>query len=276
MRETIICIGKTGAEPYTFPETGVRVFSYEEICYYLSRHMIFYIKSLPEEELLYYMKNQLGLDKLYRQLCRLTDPEKDQMKYFSALFREGNYFSEEDIHKILDEYRELKNASPALAGKWTGDLYFRYKKTSMAAACYCRALREDTKDEFLQGNIYHNLAAAKARLFRFHDAKIDFLKAYQLTGEEESLFGYYCVTALVEGEETALHEMESFQISELSQESFEHRYASVWEEYRDSEAADRVKRMTFLEEQGRKEEAEKVSEKLIRSMQNDFRKEAEI
>ena len=49
MRETIICIGKTGAEPYTFPETGVRVFSYEEICYYLSRHMIFYIKSLPEE-----------------------------------------------------------------------------------------------------------------------------------------------------------------------------------------------------------------------------------
>ena len=93
MRETIICIGKTGAEPYTFPETGVRVFSYEEICYYLSRHMIFYIKSLPEEELLYYMKNQLGLDKLYRQLCRLTDPEKDQMKYFSAIFREGNYFS---------------------------------------------------------------------------------------------------------------------------------------------------------------------------------------
>ena len=54
--------------------------------------MIFYLYSLPEEELLLYIREELGMEKLYRQLSRYTDPGRDQMKYFAALFREGNYF----------------------------------------------------------------------------------------------------------------------------------------------------------------------------------------
>ena len=52
MRESIVCTGRVGKEPYRFPETGTPVFSYEEICYYLSGHMLFYLYTLPEEELL--------------------------------------------------------------------------------------------------------------------------------------------------------------------------------------------------------------------------------
>ena len=86
MRESIVCIGKIGAKPYRFPETGTQISSYEELCYYLSRHMVCYLYTLPEEDLLYYIRDELGLDKLYRQLSKLMNPEKDQMKYFSALF----------------------------------------------------------------------------------------------------------------------------------------------------------------------------------------------
>ena len=62
--------------------------------------MICYIHTLPGEDLLVYLRDELGLEKLYKQLIRLTDPEKDQMKYFSALFREGHYFNEDEIRKI--------------------------------------------------------------------------------------------------------------------------------------------------------------------------------
>ena len=92
MRESIICVGRTGKEPYRFPETGVQIFSYEELCYYLSGHMLLYLYTLPEEELLLYIRDELGLEKLYRQLSKLTDPGRDQMKYFAALFREGIIF----------------------------------------------------------------------------------------------------------------------------------------------------------------------------------------
>ena len=35
MRESIICVGRTGKEPYRFPETGVQIFSYEERSTYI-------------------------------------------------------------------------------------------------------------------------------------------------------------------------------------------------------------------------------------------------
>ena len=100
MRESLICIGKIGKKGYYFEDTGIQIFSYEELCYYLKRHMICYIHTLPGEDLLVYLRDELGLEKLYKQLIRLTDPEKDQMKYFSALFREGHYFNEDEIRDI--------------------------------------------------------------------------------------------------------------------------------------------------------------------------------
>ena len=47
MRESLICIGKIGKKGYYFEDTGIQIFSYEELCYYLKRHMICYIHTLP-------------------------------------------------------------------------------------------------------------------------------------------------------------------------------------------------------------------------------------
>ena len=107
MRESLICIGKIGEKGYYFEDTGIQIFSYEELCYYMSQHMICYIHTLPGEDLLAYIRDELDLDKLSKQLSKLLDPEKDQMKYFAALFREGHYFNEDEIRDILDEYRGL-------------------------------------------------------------------------------------------------------------------------------------------------------------------------
>ena len=208
MRESIVCIGKIGAKPYRFPETGTQISSYEELCYYLSRHMVCYLYTLPEEDLLYYIRDELGLDKLYRQLSKLMNPEKDQMKYFSALFREGHYYSEEEIRQILDEYRSLKNAPYPLQCKWMGDLSVRSGRAATALHYYKEALKQGTLEEEEMGAVYHNMAVAKAKLFRFQDARILFLKAYQHGGEEESLFYYYCIIAFTEGLEKAAEELQ--------------------------------------------------------------------
>lgn len=132
MRESLICIGKIGKKGYYFEDTGIQIFSYEELCYYLKRHMICYIHTLPGEDLLVYLRDELGLEKLYKQLIRLTDPEKDQMKYFSALFREGHYFNEDEIRDILDEYRSLMNA-PVYRQKMDGRPACKVRQISKSA-----------------------------------------------------------------------------------------------------------------------------------------------
>ncbi len=275
MRESIICIGKVGETPYRFPDTGVSVSSYEEICYYLSEHMLCYLYTLPDEELLYYMRDALGLEKLFRQLIRLSDPSRDQMKYFSALFREGNYFSEDEIHQILDEYRELKNTPYPLQCKWTGDLYLKAGRTSVALHYYDEALKQNDFSKEEVGIVYHNRGLAKARLFRFREANMDFLKAYEYAGDEESLFCYYCVNALTGGPEKAKEELQHFKVSALVEETYENRFDAMNDVFGYSSAAAKKQKIAYMLERGKTAEAEEMYRKFIRELQQDFRREIE-
>lgn len=275
MKESIVCIGSLAEQPYCFPETGTQVFSYEELCYYISNHMICYLHGLPEEELLTFIREELKLERLYRQLAKLTDADRDQMKYFSALFREGNYFSEDEIRKILDEYRNAKNAPPALQYKWMGDVYMNAGRASMALESYGRALEQDNVSQEEAGAIWHNMGVACARLFRFHDAGIRFVKAYQYRGDEESLFAYFCLNALEDGIDKAKEELEGFQVSELLMESFEERFARLMEEMAHSEASIKKDKIQFLLENGKEVEGQHLYRKMLREFQADFRPELE-
>lgn len=276
MRESLICIGKIGKKGYYFEETGIQIFSYEELCYYLKRHMICYIHTLPDEDLLVYLRDELGLDKLYRQLIRLMDPEKDQMKYFSTLFREGHYFNEDEIRDILDEYRGLMNAPVYLQKRWMGDLLVISGRAARAIECYKAALAESEVSRDDIGRIYHNKGIAEAKLFRFENAKIDFIKAYQHLGEETSLFYYYAITALLEGIEAAGEELKEFEDSDILLDSFESRFADFQEDFGYHALTEKYRKIVFLDENGKKEEAMEKKKRLVRSLQKDFRKEIEI
>jgi tetratricopeptide (TPR) repeat protein len=235
--------------------------------------MLCYLYTLPDESLLPFIRDKLKLEKLYRQLSRLNDPNRDQMKYFSALFREGEYYTEEDIREILDQYRLLKNTPYPKQCKALGDMYLMAGRSSMAAFYYKEALKFETLDSEEQGKVYHNMAIAKSRLFRFEDAKVDFLKAYQYGGVEESLFNYFCIVAMSEGLPRAREEIESFEIQDMVRESFENRFAGIREAFRHTGTAAWDKRIRFLMEHGRKEEAEKSREQFAAELKKEFRKE---
>lgn len=276
MRESLICIGKIGKKGYYFEDTGIQIFSYEELCYYLRQHMVCYIHTLPDEDLLIYIRDELGLDKLYKQLIRLLDPEKDQMKYFSTLFREGHYFNEDEIRDILDEYRGLMNAPVYLQKKWMGDLFVISGRAARALESYQQALEQDGIKEEELGRIYHNIGIAESKLFRFENAKIDFIKAYQYAGDENSLFYYYAVMALMEGIEAAGEELKTFEDSDILLDSFEGRFADFQEDFSYNAIAEKYKKIVFLDENGKPEEAKEKKNRLVRSLQKDFRKEIEI
>ena len=159
--------------------------------------------------------------------------------------------------------------------KCLGDMLLDAGRASMAIHYYKEALRPQTLGRADTGAACHNMAIAKSRLFRFEDAKIDFVKAYQHRGDEESLFYYYCLTAFTEGLERARAEMESFKVSELSMESFENRFAGIADAYACSGQAEKQKKIVCLLRRERPEEAEKMYGKMMRELQKNFRPEME-
>ncbi len=276
MRETLVCIGKIGTQGYYFDETGIRIYSYEELCYYFSRHMICYLYTLPEQDLLYYIRDELGLEKLFKQLIRLDNPEKDQMKYFSALYREGNYYSEDEIRDILDGYRRLKNAPEYLQNKWKGDLFIRYGYAKRALVCYQESLKYPKLSGDELGCLYHNLGIAHMKLFRFSEAKIDFVKAYQYVGDEKSLFYYYGIVALTKGMEEAAEELKTFDDSDILLDSFQEEFAKMKDDFAYTELAGQFQKLVYMRKNGREEEARRAKSRLVRRLQKDFRKELDI
>lgn len=275
MRESLVCIGQIGKNPYRFPETGTTVYSYEELCYYLGNHLICYLYTLPDESLCEFIRDELGLDRLYRQLIKFQDPARDQMKYFAAIFREGNYYSEDEIREILDRYRKLKNAPQYQKCKWLGDLFVRNDHAKMALEYYKEALKEDGLTEAEQGSIYHNMGVALVKLFRFSDAKIQFLNAYMNTGDERSLYYYYGIIAVTEGVSKADEEVKDFEGVELLLDGFHEQFAKLQADFQASGGVEKFRKMYYLSEHGREQECGVVWSRLIRSLQSAFRGQLE-
>ena len=276
MRETLICTGKLAEKPYRFPDTGVNIYSYEEMCYYFSQNMICYLHTLPEPGLLHFIRDGLGLEKLYKQLSKLMDPARDQMKFFACLFREGAYFTEDEIRDILDHYRSRKNAPRHMQCRWLGDTFIRNGRSNMAQEYYKAALAEEGVTKEDKGILAHNLGVTQLRLFRFEDARISFLKAYRYGQDENSLFYYYSIIALTESLAAAAEDLKEFDISDLLLEEFESRFARFQEEFANSDEADRMNRMLFLEKHERTEDASEMRKSLIRKMQAGFRKQMDV
>ena len=157
-----------------------------------------------------------------------------------------------------------------------GDLSVRSGRAATALHYYKEALKQGTLEEEEMGAVYHNMAVAKAKLFRFQDARILFLKAYQHGGEEESLFYYYCIIAFTEGLEKAAEELQTFEVTDLLLESFEERFAELDDGFSCTEQAAKQKRIAFLSENQKEEEAETLYHQHVRRLQKNFRTELEL
>ena len=113
------------------------------------------------------------------------------------------------------------------------------------------------------------MGVAEAKLFRFENAKINFIKAYQYTGEESSLFYYYCIMALADGIEAAGEELKTFEDSDFLLDAFEEDFAY-------SAMAEKYRKIVFLDENGKPEEALAKKQRLVSALKKDFRKEIDI
>jgi tetratricopeptide (TPR) repeat protein len=100
-----------------------------------------------------------------------------------------------------------------------GDLLTSSGRASRAIRYYQEALGQKEIKEEEVGRLYHNMGVAEAKLFRFENAKINFIKAYQYTGEESSLFYYYCIMALADGIEAGANVLMDDKVTYLSGEN---------------------------------------------------------
>ena len=144
----ILCQVKRAKLPYYIVNISTNIYSIEELCFYFYHNIYLLDSTILNEELCFWIRDQLGLKKLADNLYKHLDD--DDMKvgdFILPVFKEINYLSLEEFRKLNQQIQQLAKEPEVLRQKRKGDYLMEHGKYVNAIKVYQKALRQETEDE---------------------------------------------------------------------------------------------------------------------------------
>lgn len=197
MGKLILSSGKRTDKPYVIASAGVRIYSIEELCYYLYHHVYMIDDDLLNMDLFDWMETELNLQERASKLKLLKLQKTGIKTLVTVIMCSSDYFTEIEIKKMLKLVDSIIGMSATKRSVMKANTCLKNQKYQEAATEFERLLhsmdaQELTPEEY--GDIYHNLGVAKVHNNGVRDAAKLFYQAYEYNHREESLLQYlYCL-----------------------------------------------------------------------------------
>lgn len=222
MGKLILCSGERTNKPYLFTSSGIRVYSMEELCYYIYHHVYYVDEEMISDTLIDWIDTELKLTERAAKLKQLKQMNADLKTLVTVIMCSADYYTEYEIKsllKLLDEITDM----PFIKRKCLkAGFSLKSGNYHEAAAEYERILNSQeaallSPEEY--GDLYHNLGVAKAHTTGLLEAAEMFCQAYERNHREESL-KQYLYALLLSGRQELFQEKrrEYFISAELEQE----------------------------------------------------------
>lgn len=195
------------AVPFYFNVSGMKVYSVEELCYYIYENIYAVGLDTFSEDLFYWLEKDMNepvLAKGIKNLMKAGGSLKEVIRY---LMNFVDYYPAPECQKLLGIIDDLARQNPTEAKKLSADNYVRYCRYIEAIRGYSNVIYDmehSAKDEVtrdFKGNTWHNMGVAYTRLMNFKSAQECFLKAWRLNKNEASLKSLLWTSKLL-GDET--------------------------------------------------------------------------
>ena len=190
MSGIIICKTKTADNPYTFLNTKISVYSYEELCYYIFNNMVLVGKDDLGDRLTAWLRDAIDMGDLADKVDMLNQKNVYIQDLMVEILTYGEFYSKDEVKDFMNECKRIRTLKPYELDKKRADSYMMYKHYIKADAIYDDIIEykesHDEYDEFL-GNIYHNKGVAMAGNLQLEEAKNCFIRAFALNKNNESL-----------------------------------------------------------------------------------------
>lgn len=199
----ILCKGRVADKPYRMPFTGDRVYSLEELCYYVYHNIYSISEDFFQETLAVWLREQTGHTVLAKKMGNMILAGENLKDLVVTLLCGCDYYREEEIRQLVTVIDEIANLPIYKKKKIKADNYLR-------AGCYGKSLSEYRKllrgsfavnfstEEY--GDILHNQGIAHFYTSSFSDAERDFKEAFARNNKKES-WEHYLWILLMEGRE---------------------------------------------------------------------------
>lgn len=266
MGKLILCSGKRTDRPYVLPAAGHRIYSIEELCYYIYNNIYSIDETLFTDSLVDWIRTELCLISRAEKLEMSLKQGADYKTLLAVVLCSSDYYTEQELKKLLSTVDDIRKMPPAKRWFIKANSFLIRRQYAEAAAQYDRLLISDeavvlTPEDY--GDIIHNQAIAALHIYGFERALELYLQAYERNHREESLRQYLYTLWLIKGEEVFEEATVNYQISEELREDIVLRMEQLSHDARQCKDMNKIYKLRDLNKSGDIEEVREECEKMI-------------
>lgn len=254
MGRMILCAGPVAKEPYCFALTGTRVYSLEELGYYLY-HNIYTISLEDFDENFFnwvqYELKREDLSKKWKEIRRVSQDIKDIVV---SIMCSTDYFTRLEVESLVKTVDQINEMPAIKRRKLEADNYMKYLDYDKALEIYREVLISDDVQEIPAkefGNMLHNVAVIHVHMRNFESAEREFKHAFSLNEDMDSLHQYLYLLKLQHKESLFMKEVLSYDLDEETVKKIVEQLNQVLEQAEETKEYKQIVELPTLKEQGK-------------------------
>ena len=193
MSSLILCHKKKAKQPYEIARIHRRIYTIEELCYYLCNHIYLIDYTIMNERLCDWLEEELELNELADNLRTLVAQNGAIEQFVVTILAYSSIYTTGELKQIQDVLETLKNQRPVEKQKYKADNLLQSGSVKSAIMAYQEIIhgeRDESLDGKFYGRVYGCLGAAYGRLFLYEEAAKMYEAAFQICEEETMLKAY--------------------------------------------------------------------------------------
>ena len=221
MSGLLLC-GKRSINPYLIKESGINIYSIEELCYYIYNNTYMIGREFFCEELTEYVKVELELPSLAQKLKYGIDHNSDILTMVSDILMASNYYSADERENIINTLKALSSKSKSERMKARADMLLERKKYISAANAYKDILNvndEVYSTEFV-ATVWNNIGITYTKQFLFEDACRCFKTACDINRQEDYFDNMVCAAIFSANDNFIEDIVAQYQITEAMMDQY--------------------------------------------------------
>lgn len=193
MGSLVLCHDRHATYPYEITRIHCKIFTIEELCYYLCNNLYLIDYTIMNEQLCVWLDEELGMPRLAGQLRDVIRLRGSIEKFVLTILKDSKIYREPEMIRIQNVLERLRNQKDIERQKYKGDNLLESGEIEEAILVY-QAILNQEKDESVDakfyGRIYAGLGAAYGRLFLYQESARMYDRAYQICEDPRLLKPY--------------------------------------------------------------------------------------
>lgn len=193
MGSLILCHNKKAAQPYEITSIHRRIYTLEELCYYICNNIYLIDYTVMNEQLCDWIREELGLKDMAGALQNAIRRHGAVEQFVLTILKCSGFYTQGELLHVQNVLEKLKNQKEIERKKYKGDNLLASGEVRGAILVYQSILygeRDETVDDRFYGRVHASLGAAYGRLFLYKEAADMYEKAFQACEEESMLKAY--------------------------------------------------------------------------------------